>query len=93
MDASTEKRIERIEDKVDGLSERLNSIDNTLAAQHVSLNEHMRRTQLLEGAIEPLKIRASMVRGALEVFGAMAAVLAVLAAVVEILTYLKGLHV
>ncbi len=46
--------LNRLEDKVDHISDKISSIDSTLAAQHVSLQEHMRRTSLLEGEVKPL---------------------------------------
>lgn len=47
-------RLDRIEDKIDKLGERLNSIDVTLAAQHVSLEHHIRRTEILEEVVKPI---------------------------------------
>lgn len=38
----------RIEDKVDQIQISINRIDITLAAQHESLKQHMKRTDLLE---------------------------------------------
>lgn len=48
-------QLDRIEEKVDRVSQRQDRIDVTLAKQHVSLDEHMRRTELLESEIQPLK--------------------------------------
>lgn len=42
--------------KTDKILERLNSIDIILAKQHVTLKEHIRRTEILEEAIRPSKI-------------------------------------
>jgi len=42
--------------KTDKIIDRLNSIDRTLAAQHVSLKDHMRRTEILEKAISPHRV-------------------------------------
>ena len=50
MDSST-----KFERKLDKITDKLSSIDVTLAAQHESLKEHMRRTELLERQLEPLK--------------------------------------
>jgi endonuclease III len=55
--------------KMDKIFERLNSIDNTLAAQHETLKEHIRRTELLEKTIEPLKEQSSMVVGVFKFLG------------------------
>lgn len=82
-------RIIRIEDKIDKLGSHLGSIDVTLAAQHESLRDHIRRTQLLEGTIEPLKKHVEQVSGALKFLGLVLGAISVLAAVAEILTYLR----
>lgn len=68
-----DKRLERIEAKVDDVSDHLSSIDTTLAAQHVSLREHMRRTALLEKELAPIKNHVLMVKGALKLVGVLAA--------------------
>jgi hypothetical protein len=46
---------ELLVEKLDKLDDRLNSVDKTLVAQHVSLNEHIRRTALLEEQAELLR--------------------------------------
>lgn len=46
-----DKRFDSIENKVDTIQKSIHSIDITLAEQHVSLKEHMRRTSLLEKLI------------------------------------------
>lgn len=48
-------RIIRIEDKLDKIVDRISSIDSTLAAQHVSLEDHIKRTALLEKELRPIK--------------------------------------
>jgi len=50
--------LHRIEYKVDKLDTRLDSVDVTLARQEVHLEEHIRRTRLLEGRQE--KFEANM---------------------------------
>jgi len=64
-----DKRLDRIEDKVDTIVDKIGSIDATLAAQHVSLKEHIRRTALLEAEIKPVKRHVDMVNGALKLLG------------------------
>jgi len=44
----------------------MSSIDATLMAQHVSLRDHMRRTQLLERELKPVKTHVDMIQGALK---------------------------
>ena len=47
-------RIIRIEDKIDSIKDGQERQNAILAAQHESLKDHMRRTELLEDAIKPL---------------------------------------
>lgn len=78
MQNSDEKRLERIEAKLDDVSDHLGSIDATLSAQHVSLREHMRRTAILEAEIKPLKTHMDMVKGVAKFISMAAAVAAIL---------------
>lgn len=60
---SDDQRFSRLENKLDKLSEKLSSIDKTLVAQHESLKEHIRRTELLEKDMEPIKKHVIMIQG------------------------------
>jgi hypothetical protein len=51
------------------IERQLIRIDKTLAAQHIVLKEHIRRTELLEGQLEPIKKHVAMVNGALKFIG------------------------
>lgn len=75
---SDDKRIERIETKIDDIGERLGSIDITLAQQHESLKDHMRRTALLEAELHPVKKHVDMVEGAMKLITIIAAVFAII---------------
>lgn len=72
-----DKRLERIETKLDDTNEHLASIDVTLASQHVSLKHHIRRTELLEKELAPIKRHVDMVNGALKLLGILASILAI----------------
>jgi hypothetical protein len=74
-----EKRLTRIELKLDDISEHLGSIDVTLASQHVSLKDHIRRTTALETALMPVKTHVNRVEGALKLI----TLIATIAAIVE----------
>lgn len=50
----------------------------TLAKQHVSLEEHMRRTAILEAQLEPLKEHVAMTGGAMKLLALLATVAAIL---------------
>lgn len=88
----SDERIIRIEDKLDKVSDRISSIDSTLAAQHESLKDHIRRTRLLEEAIVPMQTDLSTFKGVLQVLGILGGIIGVGAAVVEIVQFLiRGL--
>lgn len=79
----------RIEDKIDKLVEKIGSIDVTLAAQHESLKDHIRRTELLEQKMEPVEHHVALMDVSLKIFGALAAVVTVMASFFELLGYFK----
>jgi len=74
----------RIEKKLDRLDERLGSIDKTLVAQHVSLEEHIRRTEILESKVEPIEKHVAMINGALKLFGMLCMVGGLIAAILKL---------
>ncbi len=72
-----ERRIERIEAKVDDISEKLCETNVILGAQHESLKLHMKRSDLLEEAMKPLQRHVAMVDGALRLLGILATIVAI----------------
>lgn len=64
-----DKRLERIETKIDHITDKIVSLDITSAKQQTSLDEHIRRTNLLEEEIRPIKKHVDRVNGALSVIG------------------------
>ena len=81
---------DRLSTKLDVITDRLASIDVTLAEQHVSLKEHIRRTEILEGAVEPIKKHVAMVDGAVKFIGVIATVVGMAAAVFEAVKFMIG---
>lgn len=67
---------QRILDKLDEMDKRIDNIDITLAKQHVSLEEHIKRTNLLEEQLKPVNKHVDMVNGALKLLGFIAVLLA-----------------
>ena len=55
-----------IRKKLDKIDDRIASIDVTLAAQHVTLKEHIRRTELLEADVRPIKDHVTRMQGAIK---------------------------
>lgn len=77
MDDVSEKRLERIEAKIDDSNDHLASIDVTLASQHASLREHIRRSNMLEAKMAPVERHVNRVEGALKLITLAAALAAV----------------
>lgn len=59
-------RINRIEDKVDKIIEKMAETNVILASQHESLVIHMKRSDLLEKKIEPVEKHVAMMQGAIK---------------------------
>jgi hypothetical protein len=85
----SEERLIRIEDKIDKVGGHLSSIDATLAAQHESLSDHIRRTELLESTIKPLVKHDNMAQGILKLIGILALIGAAVEGAVSLLSYIK----
>lgn len=73
-----DKRLERIENKLDDSNEHLASIDITLAAQAVSLRDHIRRTALLEAELKPIKRHVNRVEGGLKALSIIVMIVAIM---------------
>lgn len=54
---------ERILNKLDKIEESIINIDKTLVKQHISLDEHIRRTALLETQLAPIQKHVVVVQG------------------------------
>jgi hypothetical protein len=68
----SDDKLTRIEMKIDKIQEHIVGIDITLAKQHVSLDEHVRRTNLLEEQLRPVEQHVTMVSGVIKLLGALA---------------------
>lgn len=69
----------RIEDKLDKVVDHIASIEVTLAKQHTSLEEHIRRTNILESKVEPIEKHVNMVQGAIKLILILSAAAGILA--------------
>lgn len=86
-----DERLSRIENKLDHVVEKISNIDVTLASQHASLCEHIRRTVILEEKMEPVQKHVAQIQGALKFIGLIAIFGGIIEAGVELLTYIRGL--
>lgn len=86
----SDTKIDRIENKIDRVSERLSSIDSTLSAQHVSLVEHIKRTEMLEAQVEPIKSSVAMAEGALKFLALLALLVGTAAGAIKVIEFTLG---
>ena len=84
-------RLKRVEDKIDKIAEELMSIKVTLHGQHISIKDHIRRTNLAEEnlklireQIDPIEKHVLYVNGFLKGLGVVSIVLGIAALVLEI---------
>lgn len=82
-------KLDKIEIKLDKVVEKISAIDVTLASQHISLKEHIRRTELLEDDVAPLKKHDAMFMGALKLIGIVALCAGAIESIVILLEFLR----
>lgn len=88
------EQFEIINGKLDKLDSRIDNIDITLAKQSVILEDHQRRSIANEANVEmlrkddvaPMQVKWANVEGALKLLGGIAAVVGVIAGVVELIS-------
>ncbi len=56
---------------------RLNSIDVTLAKQSISLDNHIKRTEMLEHRMEPVEKHVLMLNGFFKILGLLGTIVAI----------------
>lgn len=82
-------RIDRLDDKLekklDKVEDRLDTMDKTLVKQEENLKEHMRRTDLLEKDMQPVKKHVAMVHGAFKLIGLIGTLIAIAVGIAKLL--------
>lgn len=71
-------QLQKMDAKVDKIDDRLTSVDKTLIKQEMNLAEHMRRTDLLESDLKPVKRHVVMLEGGLKLMGVVSLVIGLL---------------
>lgn len=71
--------------KLDKLDDRLDCVDKTLIKQESNLDEHMRRTDLLEKKVDPIEAHVHQIKGMLKFLGFLSSLIAVAATIYEVL--------
>ncbi len=86
----------RIEDKIDRISNKIETINITLVKQESNLQEHMRRTDiaeanlaLLKEELSPIKTHISKVEGGLKLIGIIGILVSMILGIIEIIKYIK----
>lgn len=85
----SDERLKRIEDKVDKIVDQIGYVNVTLAKQHISLELHIKRTNLLEAKLDPIEKHVTMIQGITKFVAQVAAVAAALAAIIAAIVALK----
>lgn len=81
----------RLENKIDKLDSRLDKIDITLAKQHEQIAIHIKRSDLLEQQVEPIKTQVAMVSGAMKLLGLLAIITAIGESIIKAIDFIKDL--
>lgn len=84
-----DERGNRIETKIDKIVDHIGEINVTLGKQHVSLDEHIRRTAILEQKIGPLERDQAMAHGIIKAFLWAFAAGSLIGGISELLTFLR----
>lgn len=62
-------KLDKISVKIDKIADKLTALDVTTIKQQVILNEHIRRTELLEETVKPLSKHVNIMNAALKILG------------------------
>lgn len=79
-------KIDTLDSKLDKTNEKIHGIDITLVRNTESLEEHMRRTELLEKDIQPIKRHVHMLEGGLKLFGVLSLISSLIYGIYRLLT-------
>lgn len=80
-------RLERIENKLDKVVDEISEIKETTAKQQVSLDYHIKRTDLLEEKLEPVEAHVQLVSSLFKIIGGIAVIAGIVSVIFQILSY------
>ncbi len=86
-----EKRLERLESKIDQLLDKHSESNETLARLTVSVETHEKRSTNLEAIVLPLKSERDMIVGGLKLIGLIATLAGIAAGVVKVIEFISKL--
>jgi hypothetical protein len=79
-----QKQLEKIDEKLEKIDNHLTKIDITLVSQHLSLEEHHKRSTMLEEIVLPIQRKVTLFEGGLKVLGAIVLILSVVAGLADV---------
>lgn len=82
-------RADRLESKIDKITEQLSEMNVTMAKQEVNLQLHMKRSDLLEKQMIPVRKHVAMVHGVVKFIGVLSILSGIALSLVEIIKALK----
>lgn len=80
-------RLKRIENKLDKVVDDIGEIKETTAKQQVSLDYHIKRTDMLEKKLEPVEEHVQLVSSVFKVIGGLAIIAGIVSVIFQILSY------
>lgn len=75
----------KMDQKLDKIIDRMNNIDVTLGKQSVILEEHVKRTNLLESKLQPVEKHVIMVNGVMKFLGLVAIFVGIIEGFIKII--------
>ena len=85
-----QEQLNRLESKIDKIQEQQARTNAILAVQHSTLEEHTRRSTMLEEIVLPIQRKVTMFEGGLKILGGIVAVRSVIVGLVDVA--LRFLH-
>ena len=80
-------RLERIETKLDKVVDQIGEINETTAKQQVSLDYHIKRTDLLEKKLEPVEAHVNLISSLFKIVASIAVLAGIVATILQIVEY------
>lgn len=80
---------DRLEGKIDNIVDQVGNINVTLAKQHASIEEHIRRTNILEEKLIPIEKKFYEISGIVRLGGWVVGLLSVVVGLLKIIEYFK----
>jgi len=80
-------RLERIENKLDKVVDNISEINATTAKQQVSLDYHIKRTDLLEKKLEPVEEHVALMSSVFKIVAGLTLVAGLVQVILQIIQY------